>query len=63
MSDLERVFLEDTYAILYGYDGHNSPEGLKGLIDEAMERIQKVLSGNVVIEDTGLYVQHVDLET
>lgn len=61
MTELERTHLEDTYAILVDYDGNRTAEGLMNLIDEAMERIQKVLSGKVNKEDVGLYEQHMNL--
>ena len=54
MEPHERIFLEDTYAILIDYDGYRSVEGLMGLIDETKERISKLLNGKVTPEDVGL---------
>ena len=40
-------FLEDTRDILVDYDGENTVEGLKELIDETRERIAAVLDGTI----------------
>lgn len=51
MSDLERLYLEDTWAILIDYDGRHSEDGLKSLIDEARDRIHKILHNQVTRGD------------
>ena len=47
MTPKEREYLEDTVSILINYDGESTVNGLKGLIDEARERITEVLNGKV----------------
>jgi hypothetical protein len=51
MTELEDRFLSDTIAILIGYDGCNTVESLKGLIDEARERLIKLRHGHVTEND------------
>jgi len=47
MTDKERYFLEDTRDILVNYDGCHTEKQLKGLIDEARERLSAFLSGKI----------------
>ncbi|WP_170163381.1 hypothetical protein [Brevibacillus gelatini] len=54
MEKHERLFLEDTRDILIGYDGYNTVEGLKALIDETRERLTKLLNGEIKPDDVGL---------
>lgn len=56
MNKHEKEFLDDTIAILIGYDGETTVEGLKGLIDETRERLIKLYKRNVTKEDLGVQV-------
>jgi len=49
MKRKERVFLEDTMDILVDYDGCHTDGQLRGLIDEARERISAVLNDTTEI--------------
>lgn len=40
MKMYEEQYLQDTIDILYDYDGNRTVEGLKGLIDETVERLK-----------------------
>jgi hypothetical protein len=45
VNDCEKMFLSDTIDILVDYDGYETVDGLKGLIDETMERLIELCSG------------------
>lgn len=47
MTEKERYFLEDTRDILVGYDGCHTEQQLKGLIDEAKNRLTAFLEGKI----------------
>lgn len=47
MTEKERAFLEDTRDILIDYDGFNNEQQLKGLIDEAKERLTAFLNKEI----------------
>lgn len=47
MTNLERRYLMDTWGILVDYDGARTVESLKSLIDEAKDRLLKVIDGEV----------------
>lgn len=49
--ELERLHLADTIAILFDYDGYNTVEGLKSLIDETCVRLQKLYLHEVTRDD------------
>lgn len=52
--EIEELFLNDTIAILYDYDGYRTVEGLKGLIDEARDRLRKLSRHEVTKRDLGM---------
>ncbi|MFF2531600.1 hypothetical protein ACFVS2_22075 [Brevibacillus sp. NPDC058079] len=52
--ELEAIFLQDTIDILYGYDGCNSIDSLKDLIDETRVRLIKLKKGQVNKVDLGI---------
>lgn len=53
--EIEEIFLSDTIAILYDYDGYRTVEGLKGLIDEARDRLKKLSRHEVTLKDLGIH--------
>lgn len=52
--DMEQMYLNDTIAILYDYDGYRTVEGLKALIDEARDRLRKLSRHEVTRKDLGM---------
>lgn len=48
-----KTYLDDTISILADYDGQNTVEGLKALLDETKTRLIKVARGDVSKEDVG----------
>lgn len=51
MTEEEREYLEDTWAILIDYGGYRTVEQLKGLIDETKQRISNVLTNQMYVEE------------
>ena len=47
MTEKEKYFLEDTRDILVGYDGCQTEQQLKSLIDETKARLTAFLSGKI----------------
>jgi hypothetical protein len=47
ITEKEMNFLEDTRDILIGYDGCHTEQQLKGLIDEARERLTAFLNDKI----------------
>jgi hypothetical protein len=45
VSEYEKTFISDTIDMLVGYDGYETVDGLKGLIDETRERLIELYSG------------------
>lgn len=54
MNERQQMYLSDTIAILMGYDGYETVEGLKQLIDETRKRLIKLGNGNISDEDLGV---------
>lgn len=54
MDERQKMYLRDTIAILYDYDGMQTPEGLKDLIDGCRARLKKLLLNNISDEDLGV---------
>jgi hypothetical protein len=54
MNKIEKEYLQTTRDILVGYDGEHTVEGLKKLIDETRERLEKALHGEIKDEDLSM---------
>lgn len=53
--EIEQLYLNDTIAILYDYDGYQTVEGLKSLIDEARDRLKKLSRHEITRIDLGMH--------
>ena len=54
IDDRTKEYLQTTRDILVGYDGEHTVEGLKKLVDETRERLEKALHGDIKDEDLSL---------
>lgn len=61
----EDQYLQDTIDILYDYDGNRTVEGLKGLIDETIERLKTIRDHQTMTEDefAASKVKHMIVDT
>jgi hypothetical protein len=55
-SEIKKIYLQDTIGILAEYDGCDTVASLKALVDETRERLIKLSSGKVELEDIGYEV-------